>query len=65
MSSGELVKKLYKPHRASSIEKRRIKMFQSDCLTEQQKGVLEDLFSGTLSVREVLEKRQVDRSEKR
>jgi hypothetical protein len=32
-------------------------------LSEQQKGVLEDLFSSTMSIREVLEKRQIDRSE--
>jgi hypothetical protein len=38
-------------------------MFQSDCLTEEQKGVLEDLFSGTNTIREILEKRRVDRSE--
>lgn len=36
-------------------------MFQSNCLSEQQKGVLEDLFFSTLTVREVLEKWQVDR----
>jgi hypothetical protein len=32
-------------------------------LSDQQKGVLDDLFSGTMSVKEVLEKRQVDRTE--
>jgi len=30
-------------------------MFQSQCLTEQQKGVLEDLFFSSLSVQEVME----------
>jgi hypothetical protein len=30
-------------------------MFQSQSLTEQQKGVLEDLFFSSLSVQEVME----------
>lgn len=38
-------------------------MYQSQCLTEQRKGVLEDLFFSTMTVREVLEKRHVDCSE--
>jgi hypothetical protein len=36
-------------------------MFKSKYLTKKQKGVLEDLFSGTLTVQEVLEKWYVTR----
>jgi hypothetical protein len=36
-------------------------MVQSRSLTEQQKGVLEDLLSSKLTIREVLKKRQIDR----
>ena len=38
-------------------------MFQSQCLTEQQKGVLEDLFFSTLTVQEVMEKWKASRYE--
>jgi hypothetical protein len=36
-------------------------MFQQESLTEQQKGVLEDIFFSKLTIQEILERRQIDR----
>ena len=49
--------------RNTKKRKGEFKMYQSRSLTEQQKGVLEDLFFSTLTVQEVLEKRNIARYE--